>query len=1156
MLNSNSYVAQSTMGEKYQQRNSTPHDATNDRGYLALATVTAVHTKRYTVDVVMNDEAADFSSHSSLEGKNAPKIGVSTAGFSTQYEAAYGEQIPIHKGDTVLLGFLKNNPDHPVVLRVFHNITENVGVPNYWNILPNVDSKDDDISDYLKITPIQDFHKIDKDGNFEISSHTKSFFIGQETNFDEENFDYEDLSVKSPVDKSVIPKYSNVEGGIPTYDISDGVKKNAVMQTIQVKEKYSTPKKYMAVFRDAFKDTVTNWLRIIVDAKNTALKILKAQQKANRSTYMELGADGSTTLKRQLDTRVIKGNGAKIYTNINVDAVGKITIETVDKTTKIKTSTAEVSSDISIADQESAAAATPGKVNSTTVNGTPLYASDTYFPKATTTANTESNTTTTSTDSGTRTVVSAYIAPEVEDIQLFSFPEQPKFTLFAASPTLTASTTSEIDSDTSTTTAVDNGSGGNGTGDSGASTSSENNSGTTVGSGTTISSGTSSTDTTISVGSDTTSTDTTSADASESMEETAHTTIVINPMGGGITIKTTGALSIEALKGISLSAPDGAVSISGKKGIKLESKEGYIYGTAKKQVIFKNENFSMGATELGDATFKNNMGAMNITASGEVTQGNSFATTKTGAGGSMSTFATGGISTASPSISTTGSQKMTGGATVIGNVNQIGRHVINGRFNVVAGDRDSRLHRNFALFCNFIVAMLTQFVINQVVGQLAARIPHITALLAVIDLCIGGFNAMKEAGWNGVATTLEDAAKGALIDPNSPLYGPLHEWAEKKGFGDALSIAAQVQFLTDPEPPGMGMSVMEALETIAYDTLEEKAAAWGGASVLWTVLGSPQALADMAQNIIDGLADEVAATLDPENLWSMFENAEFNALETMSANMGCNVHIVEDDEGYYNVVSTYDGTTTACLEELGHMVDTDDFSQEGSKRTNATNDNIVPGNDTVPVTNDTVNGGGNATVNGGSAQTNSIRLNTLATKGTVQLMAAGDGGSGGGSTTVTEYYTTIEDKLIEISAYYDGNVFDAVYRTEVYIDNIKGTHSAQYAYTNRKKRTVVYSGGNGGSGSGTTTTIKIEPADVVDRDQMVDRFVKRMIAENNIKQLGAADQAVRYACCSEVQAEFNTQPTAEEIETQRQQANNIRNLDQADGGGDVKPIIG
>ena len=59
MLNSNSYVAQSTMGEKYQQRNSTPHDATNDRGYLALATVTAVHTKRYTVDVVMNDEAAD-----------------------------------------------------------------------------------------------------------------------------------------------------------------------------------------------------------------------------------------------------------------------------------------------------------------------------------------------------------------------------------------------------------------------------------------------------------------------------------------------------------------------------------------------------------------------------------------------------------------------------------------------------------------------------------------------------------------------------------------------------------------------------------------------------------------------------------------------------------------------------------------------------------------------------------------------------------------------------------------------------------------------------------------------------------------------------------------------------------------------------------------
>lgn len=1105
-------------GEQYVQRTSTSHDKTDDRGYLAFGTVLAVHHKRYSVDVKLINENTKITSSDAQEGDHAAKIGVVSAGYSELHKAPYGEIQPIHQGDIVLVGFIKNSPQHPIVLKVFHNTLEDIGEPNYKNILPNVDSSSEDLTDYLKITPIQDFHKIDKDGNFELSSHTKSFIIGQESKFDEENFDYEDLSVKSPSEKSVIKGVTGSYGLTQTYDLSDSSTKKVGTQTIQVAEKYSKPKKYMAVFRDNYKDTATNWLRFVIDSSKTAFKIIKAQQKANKTTYMELGEDGSTTLKRQLDTRVIKGNPTKIYTNIAVDAGGKITIETIDKTKKVQKSTTTSTPEIIKDEQESSTAAqAKDNVNHTVPNGTPTLASDTYFSAATT--------------SDTKTATSAYIAPEVEDLKLFQFAPQPKISLFSVS-----SSTSSSD-DTLLTDSNDNSSSET----TSSETSSETNSETTT-SNVGIDSDTTPTYTTTS----STYTTISSEDVSESLEETAQTIITINPQGGGIIIKTTSALSIEALKGISLNAPDGAVSISAKKGVKIESSEGYFYGKAKKQMVLKNDNATIGMTQIGDITTQNNLASTQIKSDGEVITGNNFSRTTMGAGGSMSTFAAGGMSTAAPSIKTTGSQHMTGGATVIGNVNQIGKHVINGRFNVVAGDRDSRLHRNFAIFCNFVVAMLTQFVINQVVGQLAARIPHITALLAVIDLCIGGLNAMKQAGWKGVATTLEDAAKGALIDPNSPLYKPLHEYAEKKGFGDALSIAAQVQFLTDPEPPGMGMSVMEALDKIAYDTLDEKAAAWGGAGALWTILGSPQAMADMAQGIIDGLADEVAATLDPDNLMDMFEAAEFNALETMATNMGCNVHIVEDD-GYYNVVSTYDGTTTACLEELGHMVDTNDFSQEGSKRKNSTADTIAPGNDTIPATDDTIPAT-NDTVSGGQLHTNSIRLNTL-NQGTVQLMASGDGGS---NTNTTEYYTTIEDRLLEMSPYYDGNIFDAVFRTEQYIDSIKGTNSAQYAYTNRKKRTVI----GGGGGSGSVSRVKIEPADINDRDQMVDRFVKRLIAENNIRQLQAADQAVRYACCSELAAEIEVQPTAEEIEIQRQQVANIRTLDMADGGGDVKPIIG
>ena len=1099
------YQSHYIFGEQYTQRTSTPHDKTDDRGYLAIGEVFAVHPKRYSVDVKLRNENTTIVSSDDQEGDHAAKIGVVSAGFSNLYEAPYGEIQPIHRGDLVLIGFIKNSPQHPIVLKVFHDTTEDIGSPNYRNILPNVDSPSDtDITDYLKITPIQDFHKVDKDGNFELSSHTKSFIIGQETQFDEEKFDYEDLSVKSPEEKRNISAIGGSYGLNPVYDISDKVTTKVSTKTIQVAEKYSTPKKYMAVFRDNFKDTATNWLRFVVDSSKTAFKIIKAQQKANKTTYVELGEDGSTTLKRQLDTRTIKGDTTKIFTDIKVDANGTITIETIDKTTKIKNATEIVPEDIASADSEST------KVITEQSNMNNSTSSDTFVTEIPNQAAKTPKNLQLAANSSTATVESAFIAPVVDDVQLFNFPEQPKLKLFSL-----LNATSE---DTDTVSSDDN---------------------STVEPNDTVESSSEDTDTSVEQTYTTTSSTYTTVpskeeDDSEDLGDTAQTTITINPRGGSITIKTTSVLRIDALKGISMESKDGAVSISAKKGVKIESSEGYFYGKAKKQVVLKNDNASVGFTQQGDATMKNKMGALNVQAGGQVGLGNSVANTQISADGKMSSYGT-SIATTAPKVETTGVQRMLGGVTSIGSMRQIGMNTINGRFNVVAGDRDSRGHRNFALFCNFVVAMVTQFVINQVVAQVVARLPHAAAIIAVVEICAGGFNAMKDAGWKGMATSLEEAAKGALIDPNSPLYKPLHDYCEKKGFGDALSIAAQVQFLTDPEPPGQGMSVMAALDSIAYDIIDEKAAAWGGAAALWTVLGAPNGLKSMATSVMDGLSAQIEALSDSDNLMTMAEQIMFNNLETMATNMGCNVHIVEED-GYYNVVSTYDQTACVCMEELGHILEVGAFTPEGTRKTDSGgSDSIASGDNTVPATgNDTVEGG-TSTVSGGTSTVEgaNVSRNLLLSANTVTLF------SGNNSEDTIERYTTIEDKLIEINEYYDDNVFDAVYRTEKYLDGLLGTNSAQYSYINRRKRTTT--GGGGSSGQSTRTTIR--PADITDTNQLLDRFVKRLVSENCIRQLTAADQAVRYACSSELTSEIEHQATSVEIDQQKEVANGIRPTD-------------
>lgn len=361
VFNGTGIVSQSSLG--IATFNSNKKDRTWNLGNLAIGEVMKLYPKRYTADVRIGRKSDMLRGDSETEGRYSCRIGVSSAGFSTEYQMPYGEIRPLHVGDLVLVGFLENNSNTPVILKVIHDISEGEGMANYRNILPNTfdpERDTDDITDYLNISPIQDFKKIDKFGNFEISSHTKSFIVGKEENFDDESFDYEDLSVKFPTDKRVISTqaHTDTQYDEPAVDLINSGAGEEV-STIHVNELNSKPKNYMAVFRDSFYDNVTSWLRFVINSNKNAFKMLQAKRygastskstdtsvsssiDSGKMTVLDLEETGTLRIRRHLDTYKYKNADSKHFTDIQLNEDGSLVIETVN----------EYSSDTSVANPD------------------------------------------------------------------------------------------------------------------------------------------------------------------------------------------------------------------------------------------------------------------------------------------------------------------------------------------------------------------------------------------------------------------------------------------------------------------------------------------------------------------------------------------------------------------------------------------------------------------------------------------------------------------------------------------------------------------------------------------------------------------------------------------------------------------------------------
>ena len=274
------------MGERVQ--NSSKKDRSWNNGQNVLGEVIKVHKKRYTADVRIIKTQDDFSSPDYQEGRYACRILVNSAGFSETYKMPYGEITPLHAGDIVIIGFLGNSSEQPVILGKFHDISESVGDANYRNILPNKDASGD-VTDYLNIAPIQDYTKIKENGDFERVSHTKSFIVGTEDVVNPEKFDFEDLTVKFPKDKAVINPNAKMDTRFDLYNpLITSEDYTVEEETVHVAEDKSKPKTYFAVFRDKFKDEISNCLRFIIDSAKTAFKMLQSKRDTNESSDVKL----------------------------------------------------------------------------------------------------------------------------------------------------------------------------------------------------------------------------------------------------------------------------------------------------------------------------------------------------------------------------------------------------------------------------------------------------------------------------------------------------------------------------------------------------------------------------------------------------------------------------------------------------------------------------------------------------------------------------------------------------------------------------------------------------------------------------------------------------------------------------------------------------
>lgn len=257
-------------------------------GVLMMGKVTKVYPKYHTADVkLVNRTYGALVGSSSTYGKLSCKILESFAGYDAELGVAFGKATPLQIGCVVIVGFVGNKKAQPVILGCVHNP----------EILKNnlVDYPDDDYESAEKwqkyqmfMNHLQDYFFVNKDGEFELSHHSKSFLKFSTKELDDTRdtgFSTDDLTFWDKIK------------GTPLY---------------QDEEKFK-PFSLLAVLRDKFDNATSTFLRLLI----TGRKIRLSKDTPDNLVFIELEEDGTFRIKQQYDTP--DRDESENYTELKLD---------------------------------------------------------------------------------------------------------------------------------------------------------------------------------------------------------------------------------------------------------------------------------------------------------------------------------------------------------------------------------------------------------------------------------------------------------------------------------------------------------------------------------------------------------------------------------------------------------------------------------------------------------------------------------------------------------------------------------------------------------------------------------------------------------------------------------------------------------------------
>lgn len=261
-------------------------------GILMMGEVIKVYPKYHTADVkLVNRTYGALVGSSSTYGKLSCKIMESFAGYDKELGVTFGKVTPIQKGCVVIIGFIGNKKAQPVILGCVHNP----------EVLKNnlIDYKENDLdkaeewqSYQLFMTRLQDYFFMNKNGEFELGHHSKSFI-----KFSEEELDDTRKTGFSNINLTM----RNKRTGATLWD----------------NEAKFKPFSFLAVLRDKFDNATSTFLRLFINGRQLRL----SKDNPENLVFLEIDEDGSFRIKQQYDTP--QRDESKNYSEFKLDFESK-----------------------------------------------------------------------------------------------------------------------------------------------------------------------------------------------------------------------------------------------------------------------------------------------------------------------------------------------------------------------------------------------------------------------------------------------------------------------------------------------------------------------------------------------------------------------------------------------------------------------------------------------------------------------------------------------------------------------------------------------------------------------------------------------------------------------------------------------------------------